>query len=167
MKVTEIVDSETESYLGPNSNRSLSPCIQIYHRFGKDITTVGGKQYHHVCLGLCVMPFQILKIHLRKTTSNTIRNTQRVRCCIMVNLTQFQTSKLILNLQIKFHKSINICFPFFKKKIVFLLKNFNSVLNFVSHYMQRQGQSGKQQYQIFHDWILFILIKWIRTGGEK
>lgn len=43
MKVTEIVDSETESYLGPNSNRSLSLCIQIYHRFGKDITTVGGK----------------------------------------------------------------------------------------------------------------------------
>lgn len=43
MKVTEIVDSETESYLGPNSSQDLSPCIQICHRFGKDIASVGGK----------------------------------------------------------------------------------------------------------------------------
>lgn len=43
MKVTEIVDSETESYLGPNSSQGLSPCIQICHRFGKDIASVGGK----------------------------------------------------------------------------------------------------------------------------
>lgn len=42
MKVTEIVDSETESYSGPNSSQDLSPRIQIYHRFGKDIATVDG-----------------------------------------------------------------------------------------------------------------------------
>lgn len=40
MKVTEIV--ETESYSGPNSSQGLSPRIQIYHRFGKDIATVDG-----------------------------------------------------------------------------------------------------------------------------